>query len=83
MPTSRVTRKGQITIPQAIRTELGIQEGDTVQVTLEEGLVVVRRLERWQDLAGSLAHLARRVPAGEDELEEEAEQAWLDGTAGG
>ncbi|MCL5941945.1 MAG: AbrB/MazE/SpoVT family DNA-binding domain-containing protein [Actinobacteria bacterium] len=76
MPTSKVTRKGQITIPQEIREALGIREGDAVQVSLEGERVVVRRIVPWSELAGSLRHMAPLVPAAEDALEGAIEGAW-------
>ena len=33
---TRITRKGQITIPAAIREALGLREGDSVELTLDE-----------------------------------------------
>jgi AbrB family looped-hinge helix DNA binding protein len=42
MPSSTVTSKGQITIPKAVRDELGLREGDRVAFrVLEDGTVVV------------------------------------------
>jgi len=42
MPTATVTSKGQITIPKAVREELGLIEGDRVAFrVLEDGSVVV------------------------------------------
>ena len=32
-----VTRKGQVTVPIEFRKQLGIQEGDSVEFTLEDG----------------------------------------------
>ncbi len=37
----KVTRNGQITIPAKVRRELGIQEGDYMEVTLKEGVIVI------------------------------------------
>lgn len=37
----KVTRNGQITIPAEIRRELGIREGDYMEVTLKEGVIVI------------------------------------------
>lgn len=34
---SLVTRKGQVTVPVEFRKQLGIQEGDSVEFTLEGG----------------------------------------------
>ncbi len=42
MPTATVTSKGQITIPKAVREELGLTEGDRVAFrVLEDGSVIV------------------------------------------
>jgi AbrB family looped-hinge helix DNA binding protein len=41
--TTRVTRKGQVTIPIAIREALGLKEGDSVIWQLEEKEVSLRR----------------------------------------
>ena len=37
----KVTRNGQITIPAEVRRELGIEEGDYMEVTLKEGVIVI------------------------------------------
>ena len=43
MPRSTVTSKGQVTIPQSIRTRLGVQTGDVIEF-LEgpDGTILVR-----------------------------------------
>jgi len=41
--TTRVTRKGQVTIPVAIREALGLKEGDSVIWQIEEKEVSLRR----------------------------------------
>lgn len=42
MPTATITTKGQITIPKAVRDELGLREGDRVAFRiLDDGRVVV------------------------------------------
>ena len=42
MPTTTVTSKGQVTIPKAVRDELGLREGDRVAFRiLEDGTVIV------------------------------------------
>lgn len=33
----RITSKGQITIPQQVRRELGLEPGDEVEVVVEDG----------------------------------------------
>ena len=42
MPSTTITSKGQITIPKAVRDELGLREGDRVAFrVLEDGKVIV------------------------------------------
>lgn len=40
---TRVTRKGQITVPVEVRRALGLQEGDNVAVLLEGGQARIER----------------------------------------
>ncbi len=42
MPITRVRTKGQITIPEEIRRTLRLEEGDLVDVAIEEGSIVLR-----------------------------------------
>ena len=44
MTTSTLTRKGQVTIPKAIRDRLGIREGEKVFFVLRDDEVVLRAL---------------------------------------
>ena len=48
-----VTRKGQITIPVALRRKWGIEEGAKVEVVEEACGIVVKKLPSIFDLAGS------------------------------
>jgi AbrB family looped-hinge helix DNA binding protein len=41
MPTSKVTRHGQITLPASIRKQLGIEEGDLVEIRIEDEKAVL------------------------------------------
>jgi len=61
MPTiayTKITRKGQITLPAAIRKELGLRQGDRVEVTVtrsgKAGAVVRRAESVVERTAGSL-----------------------------
>lgn len=52
--TAKVSSKGQITLPREVREVLGT---DLVRIVSEGGSV---RIEPVKDVAGSLAHYARR-----------------------
>ncbi|MCL4429144.1 MAG: AbrB/MazE/SpoVT family DNA-binding domain-containing protein [Chloroflexi bacterium] len=42
----RVKRKGQVTIPMEFRSKLGIEEGAILDVTTEDGSIVLKPLPR-------------------------------------
>ena len=42
MPVVRVKRKFQVTIPAEVRTRLGLGEGDYLEVTEEDGHIVLK-----------------------------------------
>ena len=37
----RITSKGQITIPQQVRRELGLQPGDDVEIVVRDGVATI------------------------------------------
>ncbi|HYF88896.1 AbrB/MazE/SpoVT family DNA-binding domain-containing protein [Azospirillum sp.] len=43
MITSKMTSKAQTTIPQAVRTALGLHEGDEIAYRIEDGHVILTR----------------------------------------
>ncbi len=45
MAVSRLSSKGQVTIPKAIRDSLGVEPGDLVAYEMGEGLVTLKRVE--------------------------------------
>lgn len=53
--SAKVTSKGQITIPKAVRDALGIAEGDRVVFRVEKHRAVVARTPNLLDLAGAVA----------------------------
>lgn len=55
---ARVTSKGQVTVPRAVRDALGIEEGDEIIFRVEGNRAVVARTPDFLALAGSV-----KVPA--------------------
>jgi antitoxin PrlF len=56
--SAKVTSKGQVTVPKAVRDALGIKEGDEVVFRVEGNRAVLARTPDFLDLAGTV-----RVPA--------------------
>lgn len=55
MPSTRVGRRGQITVPKAVRRSLGLSEGDHVAFVQSGGDVVLRPVRQsLRDLRGSV-----------------------------
>ena len=48
----KVTRKGQITIPKKLREKFGIKEGDLLIVEETENGILLRKIQRLEELAG-------------------------------
>lgn len=45
MQVSRVSSKGQVTLPKRVREAIGVGPGDAVAYDVSRGLVTLRRLE--------------------------------------
>jgi antitoxin PrlF len=43
MITSRITSKAQTTVPQAVRTALGLREGDALAYEISDGRVILTK----------------------------------------
>jgi AbrB family looped-hinge helix DNA binding protein len=57
--TAKITAKGQITVPKAVRDALGVREGDTLVFRVEGDRAVVAATPDLLDLAGVVS-----VPVG-------------------
>ena len=69
---SRISSKGQVTIPQEVRVRLGLRAGDEVEFADERGRIVLRPVRRanvFDKFAGALG----TFPGGKAEI-----NAWLD-----
>jgi AbrB family looped-hinge helix DNA binding protein len=65
---ARVTSKGQITIPKAVRNALGIAEGDQIVFRVEQHRAVLARTPNLLDLAGAVNVPAARRGVTWDEV---------------
>jgi AbrB family looped-hinge helix DNA binding protein len=71
---TRMTRKGQVTIPIAVRKELGLREGDQFIVRTEGSRVILDNASAaLRSTAGSLAKYALPTPPTPDEEQEAVE----------
>lgn len=61
MQTSTVTSKGQITIPAALRKQMGLRQGDEVAFMVEDGKVVLVPVLNDIEAASGLVHADRSV----------------------
>lgn len=72
---TRVTEKGQVTIPKEIRDRLGIQPGDEIDFEeTEEGYVIRKevdesRFEKWKGVAETKKTVEERMAQLRDERE--------------
>lgn len=65
---AKVTSKGQITIPQEVRQEMGVRAGDRVLFSIEhDGSVVIRKVptRSLDDLVGLLGKPRRKMTIGQ------------------
>lgn len=53
--SSRVTSKGQVTVPKAVRDALGIQEGDTLVFRVDGQRAVLAKTPDLLSLAGTIS----------------------------
>jgi AbrB family looped-hinge helix DNA binding protein len=73
VPTSTLTSKGQVTIPQRIRERLGLKVGDRLEFRLDASgrlLVVPEPASKVGRVPGLLSHLAGDRPVTIEEMDE-------------
>jgi antitoxin PrlF len=66
--TAKVTSKGQVTVPKAVRDALGIKEGDEVTFRVEGSRAVLARTPDFLELAGSIQVPAAKRNVAWDEI---------------
>lgn len=72
---ARLTSKGQITIPKAVREALGLRQGDEVVFRVEGGRAVLARTTDLLELAGSVSVPVARRGASWDEVRRQTRAA--------
>lgn len=65
---AKVTSKGQVTVPKAVRDALGIKEGDEIVFRVEGHRVVLARTPDFLELAGSIPVPAAKRNVAWDEV---------------
>jgi antitoxin PrlF len=53
--TARMTSKGQVTIPKAVRDALGLNEGDELVFRVERSRAIVAKTADFIEMAGAVA----------------------------
>jgi antitoxin PrlF len=72
---AKLTSKGQITVPKAVRDGLELEPGDQVLFRLEGGRAILARTKNFLDLAGSVPVPPGKRGASWEEIRSEARKA--------
>jgi len=75
---AKMSSKGQITVPKAVRDALGIGEGDTVVFRVEGNRAVLARTPVFLSLAGTIKVPAARRNAAWDDVVRKTRSARAD-----
>ena len=75
MQESKVTAKGQTTLPRDVRAALGLEAGDSVRYIVEKGRVQILKARNVRELAGLLRRPGQRTVSLEEMNEAIAEGA--------
>ncbi len=65
---ARLSSKGQVTIPKAVRDALGVEEGDPVIFRIDGNLVTLQRTSDFLELAGTIAAPVKKKSASWDRV---------------
>jgi antitoxin PrlF len=72
---AKLTSKGQITVPKAVRDTLALKPGDRVLFRVEDNRAIIARTTDFLDLAGTVAVPPAKRGASWDEIRREARRA--------
>ena len=54
MNKTKITRKGQVTIPKKIREKLSLKESDILRVSEKDNMIVMEKMTPFLELKGSV-----------------------------
>lgn len=83
MKYSKITAKGQTTVPKEVRDALGLKPGDRVTYEVREGTVTLKRQPTFRDIAGMLKGKGKRPYMGPEAEKEAIRRGWLGGDRNG
>jgi len=72
---AKLTSKGQITVPKAVRDRLELEPGDQVLFRLEGGRAILARTQNFLDMAGTVAVPPAKRGASWEQIRREARRA--------
>ena len=76
MHASKITTKGQVTIPQKLRRLLGVRPGDKIAFEAsDDGKVIIRKIDCRVSLAGSLKNQIAKQ-ATDQEIDDAIKHGW-------
>lgn len=70
---TKVNKKGIVVIPKGIREEIGLREGDTVRIRVEDGRIIIEKVDLWERVWNCCKGSAEEA---ERELDGEEEEFW-------
>ena len=74
--SARVTSKGQVTIPKAVRDALALETGDRVMFRVEQHRAIMARTPDLLEMAGAVEVPAAKRGAAWDDVRSAARNRW-------
>jgi len=76
--TVKITRKGQVSIPSAVRARAGFEEGAKINVVAYDDRIELRPMKKEKLSEAMIAMLASEKAFAKNWLSKEDEEAWKD-----
>ena len=75
---TKMTRKGQVTVPAEIRRKMNLQIGDRVSFVSDGDTVQIEPASSWVERTKGIFHRPGMPVLSDKELKEATQQAWTD-----